>query len=175
MKWCSLLRQTISLQVFQRLSSTNFTWSSLEYSVPFLHLPNVSLHFFWNWLLISLNIFVYSSKKNYFFLRTTVAQNKPWHMLVYIVWAPNPVFGFAVFHIGYTLCFLLRHVCNCLFIIYLSRHPSPFTISWNMGNSLQKINSLKNFSTLRKWQVSTNYLVNASVKVLRNILTQNET
>ena len=29
-----LLKQTISLQIFSRLSSTNFTWSILEYFVP---------------------------------------------------------------------------------------------------------------------------------------------
>ena len=30
-----LLKQTIPLQIFQRLSSTNFTWSILEYFVPY--------------------------------------------------------------------------------------------------------------------------------------------
>ena len=34
LKWCALLRQALSLQVFQRLSSTNFTWSILEYLDP---------------------------------------------------------------------------------------------------------------------------------------------
>ena len=29
-----LLKQTISLQTFKRLSSTNFTWSTIEYFVP---------------------------------------------------------------------------------------------------------------------------------------------
>ena len=30
----NLIKQTISLQIFQRLSSTNFTWCILEYFVP---------------------------------------------------------------------------------------------------------------------------------------------
>ena len=30
------LKQTIPLQIFLRLSSTNFTWSFLEYFVPFV-------------------------------------------------------------------------------------------------------------------------------------------
>ena len=34
LNWHRLLRQTISLQIFQRLSSTNFTWSILEYFAP---------------------------------------------------------------------------------------------------------------------------------------------
>ena len=34
LKWYGLLKRTISLQNFQRLSSTNFTWSILEYFVP---------------------------------------------------------------------------------------------------------------------------------------------
>ena len=29
-------KQTISLQIFQKLSSTNFTWSILEYFVPYV-------------------------------------------------------------------------------------------------------------------------------------------
>ena len=29
-----MLKQTISLQIFQRLSSTNFTWTILEYLDP---------------------------------------------------------------------------------------------------------------------------------------------
>ena len=33
-----LLKQIISLQFFWRLSSTNITWSTLEYSVPFINL-----------------------------------------------------------------------------------------------------------------------------------------
>ena len=28
-------KQTISLQIFQKLPSTNFTWSTLEYFVPY--------------------------------------------------------------------------------------------------------------------------------------------
>ena len=36
LKWYDLLRQTISIQVFQRLSSTNFTWFILEYFASFL-------------------------------------------------------------------------------------------------------------------------------------------
>ena len=35
LKWYGLLRQTISLQIFWRLSFTNFTWSILEYFVPY--------------------------------------------------------------------------------------------------------------------------------------------
>ena len=31
-------KQTISFQIFERLSSTNFTWSILEYLDPFLTL-----------------------------------------------------------------------------------------------------------------------------------------
>ena len=31
---CLMLKHTISLQIFYRLSSTNFTWSILEYFVP---------------------------------------------------------------------------------------------------------------------------------------------
>ena len=31
LKWYGMLRQTISLQIFERLSSTNFTWSILQY------------------------------------------------------------------------------------------------------------------------------------------------
>ena len=31
-----LLKQTILLQIFQRLPFTNFTWSILEYSVPYI-------------------------------------------------------------------------------------------------------------------------------------------
>ena len=31
LKGYALLKQTMSLQIFQRLSSTNFTWSTLEY------------------------------------------------------------------------------------------------------------------------------------------------
>ena len=34
LKGCSLLKQTKSLQIFQRLLSANFTWSTLEYFVP---------------------------------------------------------------------------------------------------------------------------------------------
>ena len=34
LKWYGLLRQTVSLQIFERLSSTNFTWSILEYLDP---------------------------------------------------------------------------------------------------------------------------------------------
>ena len=34
LKWYGLPRQTISLQMFKRLSSTNFTWSILEYLDP---------------------------------------------------------------------------------------------------------------------------------------------
>ena len=30
-----LLKQAMSLQIFQRLSSTNFTWSILEYLIPY--------------------------------------------------------------------------------------------------------------------------------------------
>ena len=33
--WYGLLRKTISLQMFERLSSTNFTWSILQYFVPY--------------------------------------------------------------------------------------------------------------------------------------------
>ena len=32
-----LLRQRISLQIFKRLSSTNFTWSILEYFAPYIN------------------------------------------------------------------------------------------------------------------------------------------
>ena len=41
MKWYGLLTRNISLQIFQRLSFTNFTWSILEYFVPYsiLHIP----------------------------------------------------------------------------------------------------------------------------------------
>ena len=35
MKGYGLLRQTITLHIFYRLFSTNFTWSILEYFVPF--------------------------------------------------------------------------------------------------------------------------------------------
>ena len=35
LKGYGLLKQTISLQIFQRLSSTNFTWSILEQFVPY--------------------------------------------------------------------------------------------------------------------------------------------
>ena len=35
-KICARQPQTISLQIFYSLSSTNFTWSILEYSVPFI-------------------------------------------------------------------------------------------------------------------------------------------
>ena len=31
-----MLRQTMSLQIFQRLSSTNFTWSFLKYLDPYI-------------------------------------------------------------------------------------------------------------------------------------------
>ena len=34
LKWYDLLKQTISLQRFWRLSSTNFTWSILEHFFP---------------------------------------------------------------------------------------------------------------------------------------------
>ena len=34
-----LLKHTISLQFFKRLSSTNFTWSILEYFVPYDEAP----------------------------------------------------------------------------------------------------------------------------------------
>ena len=34
MKWYGLPQQTISLQIFSRLSSTNFAWSILEYFAP---------------------------------------------------------------------------------------------------------------------------------------------
>ena len=33
LKWYGLFKQTISLQIFQRLSSTNFTWFILEYII----------------------------------------------------------------------------------------------------------------------------------------------
>ena len=36
LKWYGLLKQTISLQIFYRLSSTKFTWSILEYFVPYI-------------------------------------------------------------------------------------------------------------------------------------------
>ena len=35
LKSYGLPKQTISLQIFKRLSSTNFTWSTLEYFVPY--------------------------------------------------------------------------------------------------------------------------------------------
>ena len=35
LKGYGLLQQIISLQIFQRLSSTNFTWSILEYFVSY--------------------------------------------------------------------------------------------------------------------------------------------
>ena len=34
LQWHGLLKHTISLQIFQKLSSANFTWSILEYFVP---------------------------------------------------------------------------------------------------------------------------------------------
>ena len=36
LKWYGLLKQTISLQIFYMLSSTKFTWSILEYFVPYI-------------------------------------------------------------------------------------------------------------------------------------------
>ena len=42
MKWYGLLRQTILLEIFQSLSSTNFTWSILKFFAPFKH----ALHHF---------------------------------------------------------------------------------------------------------------------------------
>ena len=37
LKWHGLLRQTISLKFFNRLSSTNFNWSIFEYLDPYLN------------------------------------------------------------------------------------------------------------------------------------------
>ena len=39
----NFLKQTISLQIFYKLSSTNFTWSILEYFVPYMiHIQSFS-------------------------------------------------------------------------------------------------------------------------------------
>ena len=35
LKLDGLLKQTMSLQIFQRLCSTNFTWSIIEYHDPY--------------------------------------------------------------------------------------------------------------------------------------------
>ena len=42
LKGHDLLKQTISFQIFQRLSSTNLTWSILEYFVSFAHWDDFS-------------------------------------------------------------------------------------------------------------------------------------
>ena len=41
LQWYGLLRQTTSLQTFLRLSSTNFTWSILEYIDPTCYFFNL--------------------------------------------------------------------------------------------------------------------------------------
>ena len=46
MKRCGLLRQTISLQIFQRLSSANFAWSILEYFYPYVRYRGKYGHLF---------------------------------------------------------------------------------------------------------------------------------
>ena len=43
-----LQRQTISIQIFERVSSTNFTWSILGYFAPYMKLfssQNISPHY----------------------------------------------------------------------------------------------------------------------------------
>ena len=45
LKWYGLLRQTISLQIFKKLSSSNFTWSILEYFFPYQILTSFNITF----------------------------------------------------------------------------------------------------------------------------------
>ena len=40
--WPWHVKQTISLQILQRLSSTNFTWSILEYFAPYVLLEGLT-------------------------------------------------------------------------------------------------------------------------------------
>ena len=60
LKGNGLLRQTIPPQIFYRLSSTNFTWSILEYSVPFDPFnpsPNIAIFSIYIFPIFSIYIF----------------------------------------------------------------------------------------------------------------------
>ena len=46
LKQYGLLRQIMSLQIFKRLSSTNFTWFILEYLDPYLLFENFDIEQF---------------------------------------------------------------------------------------------------------------------------------
>ena len=43
LKGYGLFKHTVSLQIFQRLSSTNFTWSTLAYFVPYVAMFRLEL------------------------------------------------------------------------------------------------------------------------------------
>ena len=60
LKWYGLLRQTISLQIFLRLSSTNFAWSILENFVSYMRQDQISFSrvFCDHWKVSTFSIFV---------------------------------------------------------------------------------------------------------------------
>ena len=74
LKWYGLLRQTISLQNFSRLSSTNFTWSIFEYLSQIMFVIRWLLSKYINTSkLLDLNKKAYVNKKSiYHLIRTYV-------------------------------------------------------------------------------------------------------
>ena len=66
MKWYGLL----SLQIFLRLSSTNFTWSTLQYFAPFAPFVNGCFRQFTKNLLVYFYILSWSKLKSYCFKET---------------------------------------------------------------------------------------------------------
>ena len=64
LKWYGLPRQTISLQIFLRLSSTNFTWSTLQYFAPFAPFVNGCFRQFTKNLLVYFYILSWSKLKS---------------------------------------------------------------------------------------------------------------
>ena len=127
------LRQTISLQIFQRLSSANFNWSILKYFVPF---PVIILLLF---LGIS-NIYLKTSK-GVKYLITYVwdsKQNKKWRNLkMCITTRRQPIWWYFHYCVSFpsTLCILLLH---CLFVAV---NKIMETLSWLTSTLIYLINS----------------------------------